>query len=332
MTVEGVDYSFDRPSSPHALYAAGKRFACRYLAIPPNSKIITRDEADDLAAAGLWIVANWEMSGKGTTPPETAAAQALTQAHALGIPKGRPIYASVDFDVQPADYDRVRDWISRFHAGLNGEYDGRALYGSYYVIKAGLDEGWLKWGWQTYAWSHGNRDPRAQLYQHQNGVNIAGVDCDLDTAYHDDYGQWMPGKTPNSTGDDDMPKRTTYIDTRERELTKGVWQTLYMNGDGTAASIASGKCIGISTAVVVCQGLPPGGEIQFRLLKTKTGTSESRGGTGVREAVATGGSTYGTVTDNFELTHDDDGIRWQYAVQYDGVTVTKTEVNTLAWP
>lgn len=132
--------------------------------------------------------------------------------------------------------------------------------------------------------------------------------------------------------DDDMPNRTSAIDRRSRTLTKGVWQTLYMNEAGTAASIATGRCRGISTAVVVASGLPPEGEIQFRLLKTKAGSSEQRGGTGVREAAATGGSIYATVTDNFELFNADDGIRWQYAVQYDGVTVTKTEVQTLVWP
>lgn len=130
---------------------------------------------------------------------------------------------------------------------------------------------------------------------------------------------------------DDMPTRTTAIDRRTRTLTKGVWQTLYMNEEGTAASIASGQCIGMSTAVVVCQGLPAGAEVQFRLLKTKAGSSESRGATGAREAAATAGGTYATMTDNFELTKSDDGIRWQYAVQHDGVTVTKTEVETLIW-
>jgi len=203
MAIEGVDYSFDRPVTPQALRDAGKVFACRYLAIPPNGKIIDRQEADQLAGAGVWIVANWEQGGHGNTPPEQAAAQSLAQARALGIPQGRPIYASVDFDVQPAQYGQVRNWIERFHAGLAGEYDGRALYGSYFVLKAGFDEGWLAWGWQTYAWSYGHVEDRAQLYQYHNGVNVAGADCDLDRAQAADYGQWMPGRVPDGAGTTD---------------------------------------------------------------------------------------------------------------------------------
>lgn len=202
MTIEGVDYSFDRPTSPQALHSAGKRFAARYLAIPPNGKIITRAEADGLAKAGLWIVVAWEQSGTGATSPEDAARQVLSQAEALGIPHGRPIYAAADFDVQSGDYGHVKDWITRFHKALGGKYDGRALYGSYYLIKTGLDQGWLKWGWQTYAWSGNNRDPRAQLYQYSNGHVVAGCDVDYDRAYTADYGQWMPGKLPAETEDD----------------------------------------------------------------------------------------------------------------------------------
>jgi GH25 family lysozyme M1 (1,4-beta-N-acetylmuramidase) len=167
---------------------------------------------------------------------------------------------------------------------------------------------------------------RIDGHQYSSSGAVCGVTCDRN-AFVDDAFDYQP---PTPTGEE-MPERTTAIDRRTRELEKGVWQTLYMNEESTAASIATGRCRGMSTAVVVCEGLPVGAEVQFRLLKTKSGSSEDRGGTGARDASATGGSSYATISDNFELTKDDDGIRWQYAVQHDGVTVTKTEVATLIW-
>ncbi|MFI2206441.1 hypothetical protein ACH47Z_37915 [Streptomyces sp. NPDC020192] len=46
------------------------------------------------------------------------------------------------------------------------------------------------WGWQTYAWSGGNWDSRAQLRQVQNDITVAGHDADLDQAMAADFGQW----------------------------------------------------------------------------------------------------------------------------------------------
>ena len=64
-------------------------------------------------------------------------------------------------------------------------------YGGYYVIQRLFDAGKIKWGWQTYAWSGGQWDSRAQLRQVQNG--IAGGQMDEDTSEADDFGQWGHG-------------------------------------------------------------------------------------------------------------------------------------------
>ena len=97
------------------------------------------------------------------------------------MPGDRPIYFSVDFDATPqqgraaidAYFDGVASVLGRARTGA---------YGGYYVIKRLFDDGKITWGWQTYAWSGGQWDPRAQLRQTQNGVTVAGSSCDIDVA------------------------------------------------------------------------------------------------------------------------------------------------------
>jgi hypothetical protein len=59
MAVFGVDYAWGRPGAA-ALKRAGAKFACRYLSHDTTGKNLTRAEADELSAAGLWLVVVWE--------------------------------------------------------------------------------------------------------------------------------------------------------------------------------------------------------------------------------------------------------------------------------
>src|SRR5512138_2249096 len=98
---EGVDYAWSRPD-PAGLYAAGKRFASRYLSYDDTGKNLTLVEAEQLAAAGIAIVANWEWRAgdakSGFAGGAQYGAEAERQAAACGMPAGRPIYFSVDYD------------------------------------------------------------------------------------------------------------------------------------------------------------------------------------------------------------------------------------------
>src|SRR5262249_42156166 len=69
-------------------------------------------------------------------------------------------------------------------------------YGGLEFIKRSFDQVKIRYGWQTYAWSHGQWDARAQLRQTLNGVHIAGFDVDLDEAHAADYGQWPRPAVP----------------------------------------------------------------------------------------------------------------------------------------
>ncbi len=187
----GVDYSWGRPS-PSGLHADGYTFAARYLSWDTTGKNLSAGEAHDLEAAGVDVVANWENSGTaaldGYAQGVSDAKEAEAQAVADGMPAGRPIYFSVDFDAQPDQQGAINDYFDGVASVLGRSRTG--AYGGYYLIGRLFDAGKITYGWQTYAWSYGQWDSRAQLRQTQNGVTIAGGSCDIDEAVAGDFGQW----------------------------------------------------------------------------------------------------------------------------------------------
>lgn len=197
----GVDYAWSHPGGA-ALQAAGKQFACRYLS-PDSNKNLTRTEADDLAAHGVWAVVVWESTADRAKAGQAAgvadAKTAATQAAACGMPSSRPIYFAVDFDATPGDQVAIDAYLDGAASVIGRDRVG--IYGGYYPVKRALDGGKAAWAWQTMGWSGGQWDPRAVIRQGAQKT-INGVSCDLNTALADDYGQWMPGTEP------DMPLTT----------------------------------------------------------------------------------------------------------------------------
>ncbi len=201
LTATGVDYSWARPS-PSGLKAAGYTFAARYLSHDTTGKNLTHAEADALWAAGVDVVANWEDSStaalNGFSQGASDATAADAQANADGIPSGRPIYFSVDFDATPGDETAINAYFDGVVSVIGLARAG--AYGGYYVIQRLFDAGKIQWGWQTYAWSGGQWDARAQVRQVQNGITAAGDSdcCDEDQAIATDFGQWhaVPPNTP----------------------------------------------------------------------------------------------------------------------------------------
>lgn len=187
----GVDYSWDRPS-PQGLRDAGYTFAVRYLSYSTTGKNVTAPEASALIAAGLDVVANWEFGAsdvlEGRDRGASDAAEALRQAVEVGVPGDRPIYFAVDFDAS-ADQQPVIDAYFDGVASVLGVARTGA-YAGFGPLQRLFDGGKIAFGWQTYAWSGGRWDPRAQLRQVRNSVVIAGGECDIDEAWADDFGQW----------------------------------------------------------------------------------------------------------------------------------------------
>jgi hypothetical protein len=196
----GVDYSWDRPS-PAALWAAGYRFVVRYLSNNTTGKNLTLAEAEQLHAAGLATVSNWEDGaeaarngfGQGASDARTAAAQHV----ACGGPPNRPIYFSVDYDVPDAapgsnDPAAKLGAVAAYYRGV-ASVIGLArtgAYGGYWTISRLFDAGLIRWGWQTFAWSGGRWDGRAHLRQTAIDVVVAGAACDIDESGVADFGQW----------------------------------------------------------------------------------------------------------------------------------------------
>lgn len=194
-SIPGVDYAWSHPGGT-ALQAAGKQFACRYLS-PDSSKNLTKTEANDLAAHGVWSVVVWESTAARAKAGKTAgvadAKTASTQAVAAGMPSSRPIYFAVDFDATAADQTAINAYLDGAASVIGRDRVG--IYGGYYPVKRALDAGKATWAWQTIAWSGGQWDARAVIRQGAQKT-LNGVSCDLNTATAADYGQWMPGKTP----------------------------------------------------------------------------------------------------------------------------------------
>lgn len=194
MTRRGIDYAWGRPSI-QSIRGAGADFACRYFSWLPNGKCLTRDEADNLRGNGVDVVSNWEYFGDwahdysgGFSHGQIHAREAAKQHVDCGGPADRPIYFSVDWDVTEAQRATVADYYRGVASVIGPQRTG--AYGGYWIIKYLFDVGVIRWGWQTYAWSGGNWDGRAQLRQVKNGVSIGGVDCDLNDAMTADFGQW----------------------------------------------------------------------------------------------------------------------------------------------
>lgn len=214
--IPGVDYAWTHPGGG-ALAAAGKAFACRYLS-GDASKNLTRSEADDLAAHGVWSVVVWESTsnraGAGRAAGVADAQAATQQATAAGMPSTRPIYFAVDYDATPATVDAYFQGATSILGAAR-----LGVYGGFRVVKHLLDTGLAHWAWQTAAWSGGQWDNRAHIKQGAY-VTINGVQCDLDTASTTDYGQWMPGKTPEAPVPDLTPQIASDTKTLRDDLTK----------------------------------------------------------------------------------------------------------------
>lgn len=191
----GVDYATVTPSAAKVA-ADGAQFVCRYLS--GFSKDLTPEEAKALQAVGLHIVTVWETTGNraldGYTAGHADAVRALTLGARCGMPVGSPIYFAVDFDATPAQQVAINAYFAGVKDVLGHNQVG--AYGSYYVVKRLFDAGLIAYGWQTYAWSGGQWEPRAQLQQYKNSQILGGLSVDFNRAVKPDFGQWRVKVAP----------------------------------------------------------------------------------------------------------------------------------------
>jgi Domain of unknown function (DUF1906) len=198
----GLDFSWSRPSI-EAMLAAGYTFVCRYLSWSTTGKNLTRAEADSYRAAGIDIVSNWEYYADaalgGYWQGVDDATEALRQHAECGGGPDDPIYFSVDWDAQSWQWPAIADYFDGIASVLPLRRIG--AYGGVSVIAALFDTGLITYGWQTYAWSYGRWDPRAQLRQVKNGIYVGGQECDRNEAWAADFGAWGQSVPPPPEGD-----------------------------------------------------------------------------------------------------------------------------------
>jgi hypothetical protein len=189
LPAQGIDYAYGTPDLGR-LRANGVTFVCRYLGGDPG-KDLTTEEASRLEAAGQSIVTVFEAAAQGALGGRAAgiadAVHAQEQLNRLHAPHA-PVYFACDWEVQPSQMPAVRGYFQGALKQLGRSRVG--MYGGYQVVHELMSLDGVKYGWQTYAWSEGRWTPHAQLRQIQNGVKVAGVECDLDRAVASDYGQW----------------------------------------------------------------------------------------------------------------------------------------------
>lgn len=208
--MKGVDYSWGRPDL-QCLKQSGYDFVARYYdagnPVSAGGKTLNADERDAILAAGLQIFTVFESTGgaslerwlrgyaalrsnrpldlrgpfKGIGYFNTSQGQfdgyrALAFARYLNQPHDLPIFFAVDYGASNDELSRVFDYREAAQVVLGQEYVA-GIYGSYWVVQYMLDRGVPCW--QTYAWSGGNRDSRAMMYQYKNGQQACGAEVDL---------------------------------------------------------------------------------------------------------------------------------------------------------
>jgi len=186
----GVDYAYGNGITVAQLKANGVTFVCRYLS-GGSSKDISVAEIKNLLKGGIDVVLVWETSGTralaGRLGGILDGRRALAELTALGVP-GMPVYFAVDWDAGSFQQVLINSYLKGAATVLGPEKVG--LYAGIGPISRAFDSAVIRYGWQTYAWSAGRLDGRAQLYQYSNAHRMGPTTVDYDKALATDFGQF----------------------------------------------------------------------------------------------------------------------------------------------
>jgi len=201
-----IGYDYTARIAPAALKAANCAVVFRYTMpqTPYWVKALRNAEAQELLAAGIPIVSNFESSanreGGGAQAGHDDAVTLLGDWHVLGAPPGLIGWFSADWDVQPDEVPAVLAYLNAAASVLGGKkYVG--CYGGLRAVKAAADAGFGIW--QTVAWSGGQWDPRAVARQTGRQLIVGGVQVDENVIINlAALGAWGgPASTPTPGGD-----------------------------------------------------------------------------------------------------------------------------------
>lgn len=178
-----------------------------------GAKPITRPYAEQLTAAGLMIVSNYQYGKPGGTAPSdfrrgfeggVADARTAWKLHtAAGGGQSAPIFFSVDEDINHDTWNNLAlKWFRGINSVLGVQRTG--VYGGIDVCHWAAADGVIgssrtpghRWAWQTRSWSHGQIEPAAVLYQRvvstasNPGPVVGGLEVDVNDVLAEDCGQW----------------------------------------------------------------------------------------------------------------------------------------------
>lgn len=216
--VQLIDFA-DRLVQPEQIKAAGFAGALVYVSeLRPGAtfdfKPVTRDYADRLRAAGLQVVSCYQYGKPGwaNSPSDFTrgydggvadARTALRLHNAAGGPDSAPIFFSVDEDIDAKAWkSQAVQWFRGINSVLGAARTG--IYGGARQLGWAIADGVIghstspghRWAWQTKAWSGGDREPAAVLFQREvvtatdPGFMIDDIHVDVDDVLAPDFGQW----------------------------------------------------------------------------------------------------------------------------------------------
>lgn len=199
MSIEGIDFSWSRPSVA-SIKAAGKKFVIRYLN-QPGGKGLDKAELHSYVAGGLKVGFVYEEDGRellgGISGATRIAIATKNYLSGLGASRAESvIYFAVDFQPSAAQTRVIIGALKELSKSLGKSHVG--VYGGYDMIQAAYAAGACGYFWQTYAWSRGLLSPHANLYQYKNGQTIGGGSVDFCRALKSDFGAYgfKPVPTP----------------------------------------------------------------------------------------------------------------------------------------
>ena len=212
-----IDFAMHPISAEH-IRSAGYAGVVNYVSLsrPGSSfgaKPVTRPYAEQLTAAGLMMVSNYQYGKPGGTAPSdftrgfaggVADARTAWKLHtAAGGGQSAPIFFTIDEDISHDTWNNVAlKWFRGINSVLGVQRTG--VYGGIDVCQWAAADGVIgnsrtpghRWAWQTKAWSHGKIDPAAVLYQRvvstasSPGPKVGGFEVDVNDVLAEDFGQW----------------------------------------------------------------------------------------------------------------------------------------------
>lgn len=198
-----IDYAGGIPSA-QAILAAGHLGVIRYVSERrPGAewmvgKPLLANEADALRSVGLQIVSCYQF-GKGPTADWRGGYEAGTHHatigrdlhRAAGGPDNRPIYASIDDNPSPADFDTMIEPYLRGWEDVLG-HENTGVYANTPTIELATIAGRGAWFWQhDWGTPEGFVHPAAHLHQFATDDGaLDGVGIDLNNILKPEYGQW----------------------------------------------------------------------------------------------------------------------------------------------